>query len=123
MDWAYIGAKGQRVIKSNKGSVRLGNTDPRLVVKFIEFLVRLLGVDKKRLKFGLQIFSDMPSEKALQFWLHELDVPRSQFQKVIVTPARSIGTYRHKTKHGVLTVQFHNTKLRDLICQMIENMK
>ena len=108
--------------KSNKNSVRLGNTDPRLIVKFIEFLTRLCEIDTKKLKFGLQIFSDMAPEVALKFWMHRLGASRSQFQKVIVTPARGIGTYRHKTKHGVLTIYFCNKKLRDIICQMIEDM-
>ena len=108
--------------KSNKNTVRLGNTDPRLIAKFIEFLTRLFEIDRKKLRFGLQILSDMAPEKALKFWINELGVSESQFQKVIVTPARGIGTYRHKTKHGVLTIYFCNKKLRDIICQMIEDM-
>lgn len=90
--------------RSNKFSVRLGNTDPELVKKFIEFLVKTCNVRKEKMRFGLQIFSDMPPEEALMFWQHALDMPRHQFfPKTIVTPARSIGTYRQKTKHGVLT--------------------
>ena len=127
MDEAFLSGLGLGLYwgegtKSNKNSVRLGNTDPRLITKFIEFLMRLFEIDKKKLKFGLQIFSDMVPEVALKFWMNHLGASRSQFQKVIVTPARSIGTYRHKTKHGVLTVYFCNKKLRDTICQMIENM-
>lgn len=108
--------------KTNKHTVRLGNTDPRLVKKFIEFLERIYGTKRSKLKFGLQVFSDMSPEKAKSFWMKELGANEEQFQKVIVTPARSIGTYRHKTKHGVLTVHFNNKKLRDLICDTVENL-
>jgi hypothetical protein len=33
------------------------------------------------------------------------------------------GTYRNKTKHGVLTVYFSNTKLRDIIMDAIEELR
>lgn len=109
--------------KANKNSIRLGNTDPKLIYKFIEFLVQIYKIDRKKLKFGLQIFSDMSPDEALTFWVQKLGVKRSQFQKVIVTPARSLGTYRQKTKHGVLTVHYNNKKLRDIICNAIEKIK
>ncbi|MBU4536875.1 hypothetical protein KJ603_02445 [Patescibacteria group bacterium] len=108
--------------KSNKHSVRLGNTDPRLIKKFIDFLVNIYEIDTKKLKFGLQIFSDMSPVKAQSFWQKELNVSKGQFQKVIITPSRGEGTYRNKIKHGVLTVHFNNKKLRDIICGDIENI-
>jgi len=108
--------------KSNRTTLRLGNTDPRLIRTFIRFLDELYGVKKHKLKFGLQIFSDMPPKEALGFWRKFLKVSPRQFHKVIVTPARSLGTYRYKTKHGVLTIYFNNRKLRDIICQAIEDI-
>lgn len=108
--------------KSNKLSVRIGNTDPRLIKAFIRFLEQICGIHPHKLKFGLQIFSDMAPDAALQFWQKELNVLPTQFQKVVVTPARGIGTYRNKTKHGVLTVYYNNRKLRDIICNMVENI-
>lgn len=102
--------------RSNKLSVRLGNTDPALVRKFVEFLEKIYTIDKKDLKFGLQIFSDIHPEKALRYWMKELDVTRDQFQKkVVVTPSRGKGTYRKKLEYGVLTVYYHNMKLRSAL--------
>lgn len=108
--------------KSNTASIRLGNTDPRLICTFIRFLVQLYDVDVRKLKFGLQIFSDMPPGEALKFWQRYLKVSPSQFHKIIVTPARSLGTYRKKTQHGVLTVYFNNRKLRDIICRAVDGI-
>jgi len=45
--------------KRNEYAVRLGNTDPALIKKFIEFLENIYSIDRKKLRFGLQIFSDM----------------------------------------------------------------
>jgi|SRR3989344_4591006 len=108
--------------KRNLSSIRLGNTDPRLINIFISFLEKFYNIKRQKLRFGLQIFSDMSIQNALIFWQKELEVPRAQFQKVIVTPSRGVGTYRNKTKYGVLTVHYNNKKLRNIICQTIENM-
>ena len=99
----------------NTYAIRLGNTDPLMLKKFIEFLETFYRIRRQKLRFGLQIFSDMPPRQAARYWQKELQIPRSQFQKIIVTPARSIGTYRRKTRHGVLTVQYHNKKLREIL--------
>ena len=109
--------------KKNKTTVRLGNTDPHLIKKFIEFLARVYHVKRKKFRFGLQIFSDMNPSAALSFWSHHLGFSRDHFGKVIVTPARSLGTYKEKTKHGVLTIYVSNRKLRDLINDQIEMLK
>jgi hypothetical protein len=104
--------------KRNKHSVRLGNTDPGIIKIFMRFLIELCGVDKNKLKFGLQIFSDTNPEVAKNFWVQELTVNHEQFTKVIVTKSRGAGTYLRKSEHGVITVQFHNYKLRDIIVSM-----
>ncbi|MDP3646346.1 MAG: hypothetical protein Q8R25_04635 [bacterium] len=106
--------------KSNKVSVRLGNSDPRLIKKFMKFLISLYQIDEKKLRFGLQIFADMNAKATLNFWTHSLKVSHKQFYKIIVTPYRGVGNYRQKTKYGVLTVYFNNRKLRDIICHAIE---
>ena len=109
--------------KKNTNTVRLGNTDPMLVKKFIEFLERIYSVPRNKFRFGLQIFSDTSPVQGLCFWKGVLWVSEKQFFKVIVTPARSLGTYREKTRHGVLTVYVSNKKLRNLLCAEIEKLQ
>ena len=108
--------------KSNKVSVRLSNSDPRLIKKFITFLTRMYHIDTSRLHFGLQIFGDMDKGKVLRFWMRTLNVSRKQFYKIIITPHRGVGNYRKKTQHGVLTVYFNNRKLRDILCGAIDEI-
>jgi hypothetical protein len=101
--------------KANKHSVRLGNTDPELLRTFIRFLTDLFGIDKTSLRFGLQIFTDININEALRYWTTELEADLSQFYKVHVTVSGSLGTYREKSKFDVVTVYFHNRKLRDIL--------
>ena len=105
--------------KAKKGSVRLGNTDPQLILKFIEFLTEICGVEKNRLIFWLQILSDIFETEALDFWAKKLKINKNQFNKITVTKARSLGTYTRKSRYGVLSVYFHNTKLRNILVDML----
>ncbi len=104
--------------KLGKHSIRLGNTDPGIIKTFIKFLVDICGINTDKLRYSLQIFSDVDPQQALDYWKRELNADESRFTKVIVTPARAIGTYRNKNMNGVLTVNFHNYKLRDIIVSM-----
>lgn len=105
--------------KADKGAVRLGNSDYKLIEKFIEFLVAIFKIKRSDLKFGLQIFNDVSPSEALDFWQEKLKIDKGQFYKTVVTKSRGKGTYRKKSKYGVLTVYYHNRKMRDLLVSMI----
>lgn len=108
--------------KKDKHAVRLGNSNPLLIKKFLEFLINLFQIDKSKLRFGLQIFGDMPRKKSLNFWLNQLKgfgIKRKQFFKTTITPYRGVGNYREKSKHGVLTVHFGNCKLKRALDSML----
>lgn len=105
--------------KADTGSVRLGNSDPGIINKFIEFLVVIFNVQREDFKFGLQLFSDIDQDDALDFWIKSITIDRRQFYKVTVSPSVSRGTYKKKAKYGVLTVYYHNKKLRDLLVGLL----
>ncbi len=109
--------------KANKSSVKLGNTDPDLILCFVYFLKKIYNIKENKLKFGLQIFSDIDPKVALKFWQTKLDVKEDQFQKPVVSKVRGKGTYKTKSTYGVLTVYFNNVKLRNLIIQEIEKLR
>jgi len=109
--------------KRDLNSVRLGNSDPALIAKFIEFLKGAYDIDIDKLRFGLQVFNDSNAKKCLEFWSSYLNVPEGSFQKVVVTSIRGKGSYKNKSEHGVLTVYFCNKRLRDIICGSIEKLR
>ncbi len=109
--------------KRNKYSIRLGNTDPRLIEYFIHFLEKMYTVRKEKMRFGLQVFNDGEARKALIFWTKTLGISPKQIGNVVVTPSRGKGTYKRKTPHGVLSVSVSNVRLRNLICQEIEKLR
>lgn len=110
--------------KANTHAVRLGNTDPGLLKVFLDFLNKVYKIDKKRLRFGLQIFNDIDPKQAKRFWMNELSIDPKQFQLVVVTRSlQGPGTYRKKSQFGVLTIYFSNKKLRDTIVGAIDKLR
>lgn len=106
--------------RRNFKGVRLGNTDPKLIKKFIEFLQKICGVKKEKLRFQLQVFSDINHKKALGFWTKELDISPKQFTKtIVISLSRKKGTYKKKSKYGVLIVGCYNIKLKKAIEKML----
>ncbi len=105
--------------KANKYAVRLGNTDPELLKMFKRFLVELFGINPQDLRYSLQIFTDIDQKEALRYWYEQLEAIPSQFYKVHVTISGSIGTYRKKSQYGVVTIYYHNKKLRDILVKML----
>ena len=77
--------------KANKDSVRLGNTDPELIDKFIRFLETFFRISRHDLRFGLQIFTDIAPQEALDFWSKKLKIKPSQFYRPVITIFGSIG--------------------------------
>ena len=105
--------------KANMDSVRLGNTDPQLIKKFMDFLIKFFKIKKNDLRFGLQIFTDIDVGEAMDFWIKNLRINKSQFFKPTITKSGSIGTYRKKSQYGVLTVMYLNKKLRNLLVNLL----
>jgi len=105
--------------KANKNIVKIGNSDPALLRIFIKFLIKFFKIDKNDLKFHLHIFTDIDINKAKNYWIKELKISRKQFYKPFISKTGSLGTYRQKSKYGVLTLYYANTKLRNLLVGLL----
>ena len=109
-------------LKRGSAGVRLTNTDARMVKKFICFLEEFFNIDRNKLRFSIQIFSDISPKRALNYWKKELNVKEEQFYKTIISKVRGEGTYKYKSEYGVIIVYFNNIKLKKIILEMIEKL-
>lgn len=105
--------------KLNKNTVKLGNSDPVLLRNFIKFLIRFFHIKKRNLKFHLHIFSDIKVNDSYNYWMKELKIRKDQFYKPTITRTGKLGTYRNKSKYGVLTIYYGNTKLKNRIVELL----
>ena len=105
--------------KANKTTVRIGNSDPALIRVFINFLIKFFRIKKGDLKFHLHIFSDINIDKAVDFWMKELNIKRNQLYKPTITKTGKLGTYRNKSEFGVLTLYYGNVKLKKVLMSLL----
>lgn len=101
--------------KASQYAVRLGNSDPLLVRTFLRFMIDFFQVKKEDFRFSVQLFSDMDVKAIEEFWIKYLSISRNHLYKTTVTISGSLGTYRHKSKYGVITLHYNNKKLRECL--------
>ncbi len=90
---------------------------------FIGFLVKFFRIRRGDLKFHLHIFTDININKAKKYWINQLRISKGQIYKPLISRSGSIGTYRNKSKYGVMTLYYGNTKLRNQLVRLIEDNK
>lgn len=105
---------------SNNTSVRVSNTDPSLIKKFKEFLVKIYRVKKEKFRYSLVIFNDSDKKEAMKFWTKHLKIKNSQLGKIINIPSQGKGTYKKKNQFGVLTITVTNKKLKEKILELLK---
>ena len=107
----------------NNTSVRLSNTDPQLIKKFREFLIKICGVKEEKIFYSLILFNDANEKEAIGFWIRYLGIERNQLGKIIHIPPQGKGTYRKKNKTGVLTIGITNKRLKEKVFEMISGIQ
>ncbi len=105
--------------RANKNTVKLGNSDPNLLKIFIKFLVKFFCINKNDLKFHLHLFSDIDINESYDYWKKELKIKQEQFYKPTITKTGKLGTYKKKSKYGVLTLYYGNTKLKNISVDLL----
>ncbi|MDO9579336.1 MAG: helix-turn-helix domain-containing protein [Bacteroidales bacterium] len=106
----------------NNTSVRLSNTDPQLIKKFKEFLVKICGVKKEKFSYSLILFNDINEKEAIRFWTQHIGIKRKQLGKIIKIPPQGKGTYKKKSQFGVFIIIVTNKKLKEKILEQIREI-
>lgn len=109
--------------KVDKYSVRIGNSDPDLLLCFREFLIKIYKIDQGKIRYGLQIFSDINPKEALYYWSNKMNVSLDKFYKPTITISGKVGNYKNKNKYGVLTLYFNNSRLARIIKKEVEKLR
>ncbi len=101
-------------------SIRVANSDPRMIKFFSSFLLDNCGVKPEKLGFSIVCFNDSNVQEVGEYWSEYLGVPLNKFGKIVQIAPQGKGTYRRKSKHGVCTVTVTNIKLKRWIMDRIE---
>jgi hypothetical protein len=79
---------------------------------FINFLYKICGISKKRIRASILIYPDINEKISKEFWIKQSKLSNENFNKSIVIKGR------HKTKrtrYGVCTVGICSTYLKEKI--------
>lgn len=99
----------------SRSSVRLANTDPRMIKLFFRFLKQCCGIPPARIRVDLFLYPDLSPASTRRFWSGYLGVPEEQFSKPQIIRSRNFhGLHPSKRlQHGVCTVRVNSGGLKE----------
>ncbi len=103
--------------KLSKNQLRLTNTDPHMIILFKDFLVKICGIPKEKLRIALFIYKDLDEVACKNYWIKQVGL--THFHKTMVLPSR------HKTKrlpYGICTLVLSNTYLKQKMIVWIDQL-
>jgi len=71
-----------------KNPCRFTNTDYRMVIIFINFVIKILKVSKNKIRITLIIYPDLIEKDCIKFWSNKIKLPKEQFYKTQVIKGR-----------------------------------
>ena len=90
--------------------VSLTNSDPELIVTFVQLLRQGFELDQNKWRVHLQIHDDQDFKKLVKYWSGLLDIPEDKFFNPTVTHARG-GKHRNKY-FGTCSVRYGDYKIQ-----------
>jgi hypothetical protein len=106
--------------KTTKHSIRVANSDPFLIIKFREFLIKICKLKVEKIGYSLICFNDINPEVAKNYWVNLLKISPDKFGKITEIPMQGKGTYKKKSQYGVCILYAGNIKLKNWIMSEIK---
>lgn len=103
-------------------TVKFANSDPEMIVLFLNFLRKICGISEKRLRVLIHMYPDHDEKKLKNFWSKTTGVSLSRFYKSYIHQGR-VGTYKTKSKYGTLAVNYSDKRLLKILLEWIEQYK
>ena len=103
-------------------AVKFANSDPEMIVLFINFLLKVCGISQNRLKVLMHIYPDHDEEALKAFWSRTTHIPTDRFYKSHVHIGK-IGTYKRKSPYGTLAISYSDKKLLNILLSWIDQCK
>lgn len=108
--------------KTLHNQLSINNTDPD-VLKFILYWMRVaLVVPKDKIQVFLHLYSDMDTQKELNFWSKELNMSLNYFAKPYIKKSMKSGLTQKGFGHGTCGLRINNTVLKERILMAIKAM-
>ena len=112
--------EGSKVSSDNR--VDFTNSDPAMIVLFVNFLKKVCRVDHYRLRCYLYCFSNQDVKSLIGFWSEITGIQKGQFSKPYIKNV-SDDTKKNKMPYGLIHIRYSDKKLLQLLLEWIEEYK
>jgi hypothetical protein len=102
--------------KTEKGPVRLTNTDPKLLKLYVFFLKNVCNIPLQKIRVEVLVYPDLNEKKCREYWSKAIGLSLDHFTKSILIQGR------HKTRrlsHGVCIVLVSSKYLKEKMLEWI----
>lgn len=103
-------------------TVAITNSDPSLILTFLDFLNRICKVDHKRLHILIHHHEDQKEEELIKYWSKLTKIDRSQFYKSTLHRKISKGSTK-SLEFGTISLRYADSLLLRDILTGIEKLK
>lgn len=98
--------------KYGKSSFYLGNSDPRVIVIFLELLKKIENFDPSKLRYTVQCRADQDVFELEEYWRSIVNAPPEFFYKTQIDPRTEGKPTKRLNYKGVLRVNYQDTILQ-----------
>jgi hypothetical protein len=113
---------GEGYKAGKKCTVDFANSDEEMIRLFLKFLRKICGVDEKKLRAYLYIYSNQNPNKNINYWNKITKISKKQFTKPYVRKDFKEEKI-DKMPHGLIHIRYGDKKLLRLIKSWIEEYK
>ncbi len=105
--------------------VSLSNSDPALIVIFLQFLRKVCRVDDSKIHAGLRIFQHHNDGQLLDFWSNLTKIPKERFEKFYYGVSKSSLGKRpfNILPYGTIQIRINSTNLYHEIMGYIKGLQ
>lgn len=103
--------------KLTNSTVRMSNTDERMLKIYIKFLVEVCKISPEKIRVWLLLYPDLNDVDCKYYWSKTLSIPISQFCKSQYILGRE---KRRKVNNGVCSIEVYSRELKEKILEWID---
>lgn len=128
---ALYWAEGYKRLKIRNGheitghAIVFANTDPKMILLFMEFLTKILDIEKSRMKIGIRLYPHMNENETLEYWRTMTKLDSSHFGKTrnYISSASKRRLPYNRLPYGTATISVNDTQKFHRLMGWIEGMK
>lgn len=101
--------------KSTRSRIQITNSDPTIIKFSLFWIVGILGIDKRKVRVQLHLYSDMDIGAEIKFWQNITTLQKDQFIKPYIKKGSSQKIDHPSFGHGTCAIYCHDAKIKDEI--------